>query len=61
MAIMWDAPLDAAPLADTPAELAWRQWLQEALLHRAADAGEDASPARTTPAADQAQNFQAFT
>ena len=33
MAIMWEPRPDGADLVDTPAEIAWRRWLHEALTH----------------------------
>ena len=32
MAIMWDPPGERPSLEPTPAELAWKQWLMEALI-----------------------------
>jgi hypothetical protein len=32
MAIMWDPPAERPSLEPTPAELAWKQWLLQALI-----------------------------
>jgi hypothetical protein len=32
MAIMWDPPAERPSLEASPAELAWKQWLMEALV-----------------------------
>ncbi len=32
MAIMWDPPAERPSLEPTPAELAWKRWLMEALV-----------------------------
>jgi hypothetical protein len=34
MAIMWDPPAEHPSLEPTPAELAWKRWLMEALIAR---------------------------
>ena len=38
MAIMWDPPAERPSLEPTPAELAWKRWLMEALIARGDDA-----------------------
>ena len=37
MAIMWDPPAEHPSLEPTPAELAWKRWLMEALIAKNAD------------------------
>ena len=59
MAIMWDPPAERPSLEPTPAELAWKQWLMEALAKRNGDdpgpgerSGQSGPPPETlTPAA----------
>jgi hypothetical protein len=34
MAIMWDPPAERPSLEPTPAEVAWKQWLMEAIVAR---------------------------
>ena len=50
MAIMWEPPDERPPLEPTPAELAWKRWLMQALIARD-DQRADARPT-DTPTAD---------
>jgi hypothetical protein len=38
MAIMWDPPAERPSLEPTPAELAWKRWVMEALVANKNDA-----------------------
>jgi hypothetical protein len=38
MAIMWDPPAERPSLEPSPAELAWKRWLMEALIAKNNDA-----------------------
>jgi hypothetical protein len=53
MAIMWDPPAERPALEPTPAELAWKRWLMEAIVAKnEVTPGEPPSPAtKETPAA----------
>jgi hypothetical protein len=61
MAIMWDPPAELPSLEPTPAELAWKRWLMDAILAKSGNGGgpssrdnddKDAAPSETlTPAA----------
>jgi hypothetical protein len=37
MAIMWDPPAERPSLEPTPAEVAWKRWLMEALIAKNAE------------------------
>ena len=38
MAIMWDPPVERPSLEPTPAELAWKRWLMEAIITKTGEA-----------------------
>jgi hypothetical protein len=41
MAIMWEPPVERPALEPTPAELAWKQWLMEAIVAKTGEAPPD--------------------
>jgi hypothetical protein len=41
MAIMWDPPGERPSLEPTPAELAWKRWLMEAIVEKIGEAPSD--------------------
>jgi hypothetical protein len=52
MAIMWDPPAERSSLEPTPAEIAWKQWLMEAMTAKTNDVPRaDGSPEEGAPEA----------
>jgi hypothetical protein len=45
MAIIWDPPAERPSLEPTPAELAWKRWLMEALIAKNNDMPTSDKPA----------------
>ena len=48
MAIMWDPPAERPSLEPTPAELAWKQWLTQAIVAKTNDAPTEPPPTEST-------------
>jgi hypothetical protein len=55
MAILWDPPVERPSLEPTPAELAWKRWLMEAIVARneAAEATDEHGESPKEPAVSQ--------